>query len=168
MNTNKSFTETQSFKQWWIWILFLGLNCLFLYGIIKQVGFGQPFGNKPLSDTGLFIALGGSLLVTLLIVCCRLETRIDEAGIVVRFFPFHFAWKKYEWTEISKSYIRQYSPMAEYGGWGIRYGVKGKAYNVSGNMGLQLEFISGKRLLIGTNKPKELSEALISIGKIKE
>jgi hypothetical protein len=38
----------------------------------------------------------------------------------------------------------------EYGGWGIKYGKMGKAYNVSGNRGVQLEFTDGKRLLIGS------------------
>ncbi len=46
--------------------------------------------------------------------------------------------------------------MKEYGGWGIRYGMKGMAYNVSGNRGVQLEFETGKRLLIGSQRPEEL------------
>jgi hypothetical protein len=132
------------------------------------VVFEQQFGSKPMSNTGLFIALGVTLLFTLLFVCCRLETRINEDGIYVRFFPFQFTHKKYAWAEVSKLYLRQYRPLAEYGGWGIRYGVNGKAYNVSGNMGLQFELISGKKLLIGTNRPKELTETLISMGKIKK
>ena len=166
MNTNGFFTETQRFKQWWIWILLLGMDCLFLYGIIKQAVFEQQFGNKPMSNTWLLITFGLTLLMTLLLVCCRLETRINEDGIYVRFFPLQFTHKKFSWAEVSKLYLRQYRPMAEYGGWGIRYGVNGKAYNVSGNMGLQLEFISGEKLLIGTNRPKELTETLISMGKI--
>ena len=145
--------------------MLLGINCLFLYGIIKQVFFEQQFGNKPLSNSGLFTVLVFTLLISLLFIYFRLETRINEDGIYVRFFPLQFTYKKYAWAEISKSYLRQYRPILEYGGWGIRYGMKGKAYNVSGNIGLQLEFISGERLLIGTNNPKELTETLISMGK---
>ncbi|MBX2959059.1 MAG: hypothetical protein KF732_03800 [Flavobacteriales bacterium] len=65
-------------------------------------------------------------------------------------------------------YVRQYSPLTEYGGWGIRLGLfgKGTAYNVSGNKGLQLEFTNNKKLLIGTNKPNELTETLTKIGKL--
>ena len=168
MNVNGFFTEVQRFKQWWTWMPLFGINCLFLYGIIKQVVLGQQFGNRPLSNTWLFIAFGFTLLVTLLPVCCRLETRIDKDGIYVRFFPFQFIRKKFAWAEISKLYLRQYRPIVEYGGWGIRCGGNGKAYNVSGNMGVQLEFISGEKLLIGTNKPKELTETLISMGKIEK
>jgi hypothetical protein len=70
---------------------------------------------------------------------------------------------------LTKSYVRQYSPIAEYGGWGLRLGLfgKGQAYNVSGDKGLQLEFTTGQRLLIGTNKPEELNTVLLSIGQLK-
>lgn len=59
--------------------------------------------------------------------------------------------------------------MGEYGGWGLRLGGfgKGQAYNISGDKRLQLEFTTGQRLLIGTNKPEELSTVLISIGQLK-
>jgi hypothetical protein len=53
-----------------------------------------------------------------------------------------------------------YSPLRDYGGWGIRYGSKGKAYNVSGNRGVRLELSNGKRLLFGSQRPEELSEAV--------
>ena len=68
-----------------------------------------------------------------------------------------------------KSYVRQYSPIIEYGGWGLRFGIfgKGTAFNVSGNKGLQLEFINNKKLLIGTNKPDALTETLIKLGRLK-
>ena len=72
--------------------------------------------------------------------------------------------------ELTKSFVRQYSPLTEYGGWGLRLGLfgKGTAYNVSGNKGLQLEFTDKKKLLIGTNKPDELSETLNKIGQLKQ
>jgi hypothetical protein len=57
--------------------------------------------------------------------------------------------------------VRKYSPIKEYGGWGFRYGFKnGKAYNISGNMGLQLILKNGDRILIGTQKPEELETYL--------
>jgi hypothetical protein len=45
----------------------------------------------------------------------------------------------------------------------IRYGKNGKAYNISGKRGVQFEFLDGKRLLIGTQKPKELIQALDTV-----
>jgi len=47
---------------------------------------------------------------------------------------------------------------------GFRKG-SGKAYNMKGNQGAQLVFKNGKRLLIGSQKPDELAEAINSIMK---
>lgn len=83
-------------------------------------------------------------------------------GIYVRFFPFLLTFRKYPWEDLEKATVRTYSPLAEYGGWGYRisFSGKGRAFNISGNKGLQLKFKNGKKLLIGTNKPDELAEVL--------
>jgi hypothetical protein len=170
MDNEILFTERQKFKQWWLWLLLLGINGLFLFGVFKQVIGGQRFGDNPMSNTGLLIATGSLLLSTLLLLNFRLDTRIKKDGIYVRFFPLHLEFKHYTWDRLKKSYIRQYSPMAEFGGWGLRVGIfgKGTAFNVSGDKGLQLEFTDNKKLLIGTNKPDELSETLNKIGQLKQ
>ncbi len=170
MDNEILFTERQKFKQWWLWLILLGTNGLFLFGFFKQVVSGQKFGDKPMSDTGLLIATGLIFLLTLLFVNFRLDTQIKMDGIYVRFFPFHLKFKYYSWEIISKSYIRSYSAITEYGGWGLRLGLfgKGLAYNVSGNKGLQLEFKSKNKVLIGTNKADELAEVLNKIGQLKE
>ncbi len=173
MDAKTLFSETQKFKQKWLWTLlllvFIGCNGLFIYGIYTQIIKNQQFGNSPMSDTTLLIASAITFLITLLLICLfiflRLDTQIREDGIYVKFFPFHRTYKKYEWDTISKSFVRQYSPIKEYGGWGVRFGFSGKAFNVSGNKGLQLVLANGKKILIGTNKPHELNDLLNKIGK---
>ncbi|TPD73396.1 hypothetical protein [Flavobacterium microcysteis] len=164
------FTERQRFKQWWLWLILLGINGLFLFGVFKQVINGQQFGDKPMSNTGLLIAAGLTILLMILFLNFRLDTLIKKDGIYVRFFPFHLKFKYFAWEKLTKSFVRHYSPIAEYGGWGLRYGFlgNGKAYNVSGDKGLQIEFTDSKRLLIGTNKPEELTEVLKRIGQLKQ
>ena len=169
MNKEILFTESQKFKQWWIWLILLGVNGLFLFGVFKQVIGGEQFGAKPMGDIGLLIITGLTIALTLLFMKFRLDTKISKEGIYVRFFPFNLKYKHYAWENLTKSYVRQYSPISEYGGWGLRLGLfgEGKAYNVSGDKGLQLEFIDNKKLLIGTNKPEELTETLNQIGQLK-
>lgn len=164
------FTERQRFKQWWLWLILLGINGLFLFGVFKQVVSGQQFGDKSMSNIGLLITAGLTILLTILFLNFRLDTLIKKDGIYVRFFPFHLKFNYYAWEKLTKSFVRQYSPIAEYGGWGLRYGFlgKGKAFNVSGDKGLQLEFTDHKKLLIGTNKPDELTEALKRVGQLKQ
>lgn len=170
MDNEILFSERQKFKQWWLWLILLGCNGLFLFGIFKQVMGGQQLGDKPMNDLGLLIAIGITIILTIYFVIIRLDTIIKKDGIYVRFFPFHLKFKHYTWDKLTKSFVRKYSPLSEYGGWGLRLGLfgKGRAYNVSGNNGLQLEFIDNKKLLIGTNKPDELTEILNKIGQLKQ
>jgi hypothetical protein len=56
----------------------------------------------------------------------------------------------------------------EYGGWGIRYGRKGRAYNVSGNMGLDLTLKPSKSFLIGTQTPDSIRYAMEKLMRERE
>jgi hypothetical protein len=160
------FSEKQRFKQWWIWFILLAVNGLFLAALYVQFIVGKPFGDKPMNDTGLLLVSAFVLLLTSSFFVLCLETRISRDGISVRFFPFHLRYKLYSWDELSECYLRSYSPIGEFGGWGIRWG-NGKAYNVSGNRGLQLVFQNKKRLLIGTQKTTEIENVLLSLEKLK-
>ena len=86
---------------------------------------------------------------------------INQKSILYKFSPFHYKYYNIDWIQVDKAYIRTYKPLGEYGGWGIRYAFKnGKAYNVSGNIGLQLILKNGKKILFGTQKPEELKEII--------
>ena len=163
------FSEIQKFKQRWLWIILFGINGLLVFTIIKRIILGHQFGDKLLGNLGFYIAFIITLFLTILIYNLCLDTQLKKDGIYVRFFPFHQTFRFFPWEKIDKLYVRQYNPVTEYGGWGIRIGLfgKGKAFNVSGNKGLQIEFHNEERLLIGTNKPDELIKALNKIRKFK-
>jgi len=110
--------------------------------------------------------IAGPIGVLLLFWMLKLETEVRPDGLYVRFFPFHINFKRFGAEDLSEYYARRYKPVLEYGGWGIRYSLrKGKAYNVSGNKGVQLVFRNGKRLLIGSQRAEELEQAIRSIIK---
>ena len=88
------FSEKQKFKQWWLWVILLIVNGVILIGIFKQLITDQPFGDKLMSNLGLLLTAIPMLLITLLILNIRLNTLIKEDGIYVRFFPFHWSFKK--------------------------------------------------------------------------
>ena len=156
------FSEKQKFTQWWLFLLLFGISGLFVYALYVQLIVGTPFGDKPIGNAGLIAISAFVLSLNALFFATRLETQIDATGIFVRFYPFQRKMKFYAWEEIQKAEVRTYKPLLEYGGWGIRYGFRGngKAYNVSGNKGLQLELKSGNKFLIGTRKDEELALVL--------
>ena len=105
----------------------------------------------------LGLVLGGG--VAALLGVGRLRTEVRPDGLYVRLVPFT-RQHCYAWDVIVSAKARRYRPILEYGGWGIRFGRSGKAYNVYGNRGVQLEFASGKKLLIGSQRPEALALAI--------
>jgi len=136
----------------------------FGYGMVKQLVMGEQWGNKPMSDTMLtvvapfFISL--SLLILWVSLSAKLETRVEGDGIYIRYFPFYMRFKKISPDEITGYEACTYNPVLDYGGWGIRFGLKGKAYNIRGNRGVRLAFAGGSTLLVGSERPEELVSAI--------
>ena len=93
-----------------------------------------------------------------------LVTVVRYDGLHVRFTLFQRKGKIISYNDIQEYEIRTYSPYREYGGYGVRFGAqgKGKAYNVSGNKGMQLALTGDKKFLIGTQKPDQFFSALDS------
>jgi hypothetical protein len=160
-----AYSETQKIRQTWLWLMTIAAALVSIlpiaYEMYQQaVDYGSPFADESLNISVvvvvvIFIALLGLLYV------CKLELRIDSDGLNYRFYPFMIKYRHIAPGEILNWQVRKYSPLKEYGGWGIRYSTsRGWAYNVSGNMGLQLELVNGKRILFGTRKPDEINRAM--------
>lgn len=156
-----AFREVQRFRQWWLWLIILAVPGVCLYGIIQQIVFDRPFGNDPLSDGGLLTVagvFGGGL--PLLFYAVNLTVEVRPNGLHLRYFPFHLRFHRIAFDTITRAEARTYSALREFGGWGIRWGKEGKAYTVSGDRGVQLEFRNGRKLLIGSKRAEELAQAL--------
>lgn len=164
MTSTHHFSETQRFRQQWIILLMLLLNGLAVLGIVLQVFLDTPFGNNPMPDIGLWILLGICSLLTLLILTSTLTTKVDVHGITIQFFPFHRKPRVFPFEAISSWTVREYSPLWEYGGWGLRFNFNGDTcYNVSGKIGLEIKLQNGDKVMIGTQRGDELRELLEKI-----
>ncbi|MBN1189513.1 MAG: hypothetical protein JXA46_07165 [Dehalococcoidales bacterium] len=162
------YRETQHFRQWWIWALVLFIAALSLYGAVQQIILGIPFGSNPAPDGWMIvIAIVFGIGLPIFMYVINLTTEVRSDGLYVRFFPLHLSFLKITPQEIKGFEACTYSPLGDYGGWGIRFGRKGKAYNISGNRGVQLELTNGKRLLIGSQRPEELVQTLTPITRRK-
>ncbi len=159
---NVIFREVQRFDQFWIWALVLLPVLMAWHGAIEQLVYGRPYGNNPASDEGMLIIwLLFGILLPLFIFSIKLIVEVRDSGIYVKFFPIHLSFKHHPLEDIVSYDVITYRPLRDYGGWGIRYGSKGKAYNISGNRGLMLEFRNGKHLLLGSQDPDSLKQAII-------
>lgn len=153
------FNEQQRFTQSWL-IALVGVSILVPVGLMTKELMQE---NSTMSTVEFVIILGSMLLFTLPLFIIKLTSRIDEKGIHYRFFPFHRSVRTILWSEIRRMYVRQYNPIAEYGGWGIKPSWNkghGLAVNVAGDVGLQLELNNGKKFLLGTQKEDEVKRII--------
>lgn len=157
------FREKQQFRQWWLWLLLLGLDSFILYRWYLWV---QAAGGEV--EGGLLTSSIVAFFVTTLFLVVKLETIIKQDGVYVRFFPLHVRFKRFGWDELAKAYVRHYNPLQEYGGWGIRFGKRGRAYNISGQWGIQLVRKQGIDVLIGTKRPEEVEAVMAGLDLFAE
>jgi hypothetical protein len=186
------FQESQKFA---LWARLLPVAIILLPVFIQLIIFGKDFlkfskdflkfslDNLLISPAVMLLPM---IVLLMLIPLMKMNTIVNNDGVYVKLFPFYSKYEFFPWDTIAKSYIRKYDPILEYRGWGFKHRwirvktISNKAmninngnnnniaYNLSGNIGLQLVFTNGKRLLIGTHKPEELTETLRELGKLSE
>ena len=169
------FRETQRFGRFSVWIIcsvtILGIVAVGTASVISQLDLipetkDHVGGTIPVWVAGLLLVVIAG--VAWLMWAARLVTEVRASGLYIRFFPFHRSFRQIPLRDITKVEVKEYRPIKDYGGWGIRYGPSGKAYNVSGNLGVKLTFRSGSDLLIGSQNPEELVRAIGTIVKKHE
>jgi hypothetical protein len=147
-----SFRERQFFRQ--PWLIAIMLASVF-------VPAGMLLALTPREEGGLAVAIGvfvSSVVLAALFFCMRLDVAVGDDGVRIRFPPI--VNRTIAFDDIRSCVARTYRPIWEYGGWGIRFGPSGTAYNVSGNRGVQLTLRNGKRILIGSQRADELAAAI--------
>tara|TARA_B100000767_G_C19559079_1_gene448269 strand:+ start:65 stop:565 length:501 start_codon:yes stop_codon:yes gene_type:complete len=157
----KVFKEEQRFRQIWLIIILVICTIIPITKVLQK-----HFSENKTVSTKEFTAILVIIVVSILILFfIKLTTRIDEKGIHYQFSPFHFSMKLIPWNQITRAGIRTYFPISEFGGWGLKGGFffnkgRGKAINVSGNIGVQLILKNGDKILIGTQKKEEALRVL--------
>ena len=168
-----TFVELQRLNR--KYLLLIGL----LFITLGIIGFRKAEG------INLFLIIFSGLLLLLTIVgfFSYLETFIDRTGVYIhlRLCSFFGKSKSYLWDDIAESgivssiqnpvFIRKklfsiklirVGPIQE---GAFEIGKDGMKLIISGNIGLQLMLKNGKKILIGTNNPDELSDVLRQLGK---
>jgi hypothetical protein len=154
------FHETQKPRQWWIAAIILGIAALMWWAFVQQIILGHTVGSNPAPDAlliVLWIVVGIGFPLGWLRV--RMITCVNADTLTIRYAPF--MTRQIPLDEIAGFGVRTYDPVHEYGGWGIRMWFGGqRAYNVSGNRGVDVILHNGDRILIGSQRPRDLAQAL--------
>jgi hypothetical protein len=155
---NPAFFEEQKMNQRWLFFiqltLLVGLTvCSLILIFYSRVNL--LLGSIP------FLSI---LAVMLLFRNIKLETTITREHIAYRFLPLQRSFRQILRSDIASVQMKTYNAIGEYGGWGIRIGMRGRAYTVKGNRGFLITLKSQKRILIGTARPEEALKALSENG----
>lgn len=153
------FEETLRFRQPQLWIpllaLFAGTLGALAYFPAKNPG-GFTLSNL-LAPTICLVVFG---LVAALLYASKLETRVSRSGLHIRFFPLALSFHDFSWKDISGMRAAAVRPLRDFGGWGLRYGRKGKAYIVTGDTCVEFELADGSRLYVNTLEAEKFLAAL--------
>jgi len=108
---------------------------------------------------GVVILLGAVLTM-------RLSTTVTSDALSIR---YGFLYRtRIPLSEVAHAEAVEYSPIRQYGGWGIRGSRRRRALNARGNQGVLLTRSDGSTLLVGSQRPRELLEALSRAGVATE
>ena len=139
------FFESQKFTQWWLWMI------LFISLVLPIAADAQ---NTPI----LFFVI--AFLILLFVYLMQLRVSVNRDGIYYQFSPFHLKVHHIKISEIENIQAVTYSPIKDYGGWGIKRVYKGKVYNIKGNKGVRVELKNGSHILFGSQKHLSFAESL--------
>jgi len=152
---NRVFNETQTYRGTWVayLIILVELPTLILLSALffqaeDKTEMGFALGS-------VILAMGG---VFLLVFSIQLETRIDNNGVSFKYLPFIRKWRRWTPDQIKSIEVISYSPITDYGGWGLKGNSTTKAYSVIGDKGILMDVGEKKRIMIGTERAKELTQ----------
>jgi len=159
-STSVLFHERQAITLWWVRLIVVAIAALGWWAFIQQIVLGAQWGTKPAPDWGVWlIFLIAGLIVPVFMFGTRLETIVTQDAL-----RLHYRFLKRRTVplaDIVSAHAVTYHPLLEYGGWGLRWSPgRGWAWNAAGNRGVRLELAGGKKLLVGSQRPEALAEAL--------
>lgn len=138
----------------------LTVSAFVIPGVLIAVEAAKAENDRELL-VSLIVVIVFGIVFTGLLLRTKLTVEILSTELRFKFFPLINKWRSIERSAIKQFELRTYKPIAEYGGWGIRGKSKSnKAYNVSGNIGLQLYLNDGRQILFGTQRKKAMEYAM--------
>ncbi|MCH7398750.1 hypothetical protein MM236_12165 [Belliella sp. DSM 107340] len=119
-------------------------------------------------DGGKMLLIIGTIMIGAfsLIFNMRLDLRVDDYGISFRNPPIFNKWTKFKKEEIENVYVKKSDGILEYGGIGVRFSRKIKAYIYFSDHIFIVE-TKNKKYAFSTHKPLEI-EKIIALWKSEE
>lgn len=159
---NKEYHEIQTLRNWFLWLILVGLLLFFVFASLSQIMLGITIGNNGLPNWALLTGVLFTALLVVILARTQLILDCNSQGFKMSFGPLGFEEKS--WKEIKTAKVIP-MPRVSYG---RRHHSKyGTIYNAGAKHGLWLNFRDGGNILISTRQNEELSQFLKAIKKGK-
>jgi hypothetical protein len=162
----RTLYEERSGWAWWVHplILLTLVAAVIPLSEFAKGNVGSGPGAMPFWAAALSFLLGVGIPAGVYSLMGQLRTRITEEHIDVRWGYLDVIKKRIPIRDVEKAEAVTYSPLAEFGGWGIRVGGnKKRAWTVRGNRALLLHLKNGTRFYLGSDRPERLLQWLTSV-----
>ncbi len=170
----RDFQEIQ-YLMWWVALILLGGGVLIPILILAAIppfvrhGFsipGSPQGWSPRQKLAATILLGGVAAVFVLLFGWIflsfgvMTTEVTPTEVLVQFGWLPSYKEAIPLSEIQSAEAVRYNPM-DYGGWGIKQrSANDRVLSQRGDQAVRLQLVEGRRLLIGSQRPEALLDAI--------
>jgi hypothetical protein len=96
------------------------------------------------------------------VLTMRLSTTVTKEDVRVRYGLLYSL--RVPVSDIARAEALLYRPIRDYGGWGLRGSRKHRALNARGDRGVLITRRDGSTVMIGSQKPRQLLDALALVG----
>lgn len=113
---------------------------------------------------GLIVGISGASMI---MMYGGLRVSVTREVITVSFGILGSNVLTLKTSDIATMELKEFSPIADFGGYGIRFSGKVSAYYLRGTRGVLFTMANGKQYLIGSDKPEELYAVVQAVVKAK-
>lgn len=120
------------------------------------------WGQVPLWITGLIMVS----TVMIVLPYGGLQVMVNEHRVLVKLGLVGIKLLRLQTDDIIDIEIHSFSPLQDFGGYGIRFNREMKAYFFRGNRGVKVRTIEGKQYLIGSDSPEKLAAVIKMVSSL--
>lgn len=107
---------------------------------------------------GIAVAIVGLLTVNACFL--RLDVEVRDDHVFIAFGPINLIRKRIHFSDMGTVRGLTYSPLREFGGWGIRPGRRRTAWTIRGNQAVAITLRSDRQIYVGSQYPQRLAGAI--------
>lgn len=147
-------------KARWMSVLLFGMACF----CVMIEGALLFFTRNKFQAALLFPIIIPVFLFLLAMLFGSLQIEVTREQLILRAGLLHARLLRVGRADVQSVRVETFNPLADFGGWGIRYARGTWGYIFRGHRGVRVETRKGKRYLISSDEPEKLAAALQTAG----